>query len=64
MSIQLNKENFGLLIDPFNGREDLESKLIRTPMNPDRTFCDDPLRMMRAIRFATQLNFEIEKKIL
>ena len=62
MSIQLNQENYGLLIDPFNGKEDLENKLIKTPLNPDITYSDDPLRMMRAVRFATQLNFEIDKK--
>ena len=61
MSIQLNQENYGLLIDPFNGKEDLESKIIKTPLNPETTYSDDPLRMMRAVRFATQLNFEIEK---
>jgi putative nucleotidyltransferase with HDIG domain len=62
MSIQLNKESYGLLIDPFNGREDLEKRLIKTPLNPDLTYSDDPLRMMRAVRFATQLNFKIENK--
>ena len=62
MSIQLNKKNYGLLIDPFNGQKDLDKKLIRTPLNPNRTYSDDPLRMMRAVRFATQLNFEIEKR--
>ncbi len=62
MSIQLNKKNYGLLIDPFNGQKDLDKKLIRTPLNPNKTYSDDPLRMMRAVRFATQLNFEIEKR--
>ncbi len=60
MAIDLTKENYGKLIDPFNGISDLQEKIIRTPQNPDVTFSDDPLRMMRAIRFATQLNFTIE----
>jgi putative nucleotidyltransferase with HDIG domain len=62
ISIQLNSKNYGELIDPFNGIEDLRNKIIRTPLNPDITYSDDPLRMMRAVRFATQLNFEIEEK--
>ena len=62
MSIQLNKKNYGLLIDPFNGQKDLDKKLIRTPLDPNKTYSDDPLRMIRAVRFATQLNFEIEKR--
>ena len=62
ISIQLNKDNFGELIDPFNGIEDLKNKIIKTPGNPNKTYSDDPLRMMRAVRFATQLNFEIEKE--
>lgn len=56
----LNKENFGEFLDPFNGMEDLNNGIIRTPLDPHITFSDDPLRMMRAIRFAAQLNFEIE----
>ena len=59
MSVGLNKNDFGKLIDPLNGVGDLESKLIKTPLPPDQTFRDDPLRMMRAIRFATQLKFTI-----
>ncbi len=59
MAVCVNNANFGLLIDRFNGIEDIQNKLIRTPLDPDITFSDDPLRMMRAIRFATQLNFDI-----
>lgn len=64
MAFSLNENNFGELIDPFNGIRDLEDKIIRTPLNPDITYSDDPLRMLRAIRFATQLNFTIEEKSL
>ena len=60
MAICLNKKRFGELVDPFNGIADLEDGIIATPLDPEVTFSDDPLRMMRCIRFATQLNFEIE----
>ncbi|MBL4703374.1 MAG: HD domain-containing protein [Flavobacteriales bacterium] len=64
MAISLNEADFGEVIDPFNGIGDLNSKIIRTPLEPDITYSDDPLRMMRAIRFATQLGFTIEQDSL
>jgi len=64
MAISLNKDNFGELIDPFNGIEDLEKGILRTPLEPAQTYSDDPLRMMRAIRFASTLQFTIEENSL
>ncbi|MCF6350347.1 MAG: CCA tRNA nucleotidyltransferase [Flavobacteriaceae bacterium] len=64
LAISLNKANYGELLDPFNGVKDLKNKLIRTPLEPSITYSDDPLRMLRAIRFASQLNFTIEESSL
>jgi len=64
MAVELNPENFGRLVDPFNGCSDLQSGIIRTPLDPQKTFYDDPLRIMRAMRFCSQLDFNIEKKTL
>ena len=64
MAICLNKNRFGELVDPFNGIADLQDRIIATPLDPEVTFSDDPLRMMRCIRFATQLNFQIEDETL
>jgi tRNA nucleotidyltransferase/poly(A) polymerase len=62
MAISLQSENFGEVIDPFGGLEDLNKKILRTPLDPDITYSDDPLRMMRAVRFANQLHFRIEQE--
>lgn len=64
LALSLHADNFGDLIDPFGGLEDLKNEIIRTPLDPNTTYSDDPLRMMRAVRFATQLNFKIERRSL
>ena len=64
IAISLNSSDFGKILDPFNGFDDIKKGVIKTPLNPNKTYSDDPLRMLRAVRFASQLNFKIEKKSL
>lgn len=64
LALSLNKSSYGALLDPFDGLTDMKNRILKTPLDPDITYSDDPLRMMRAIRFATQLNFEIEENSL